>query len=222
MFLFAAVLIASAEPVPVAPAPRPVVRAVAVSSLATGNEQIRQFAFDADPDTAFASAKNAAKGDSFTLVFDTPVNVKSVRVTTGRPKGGDALAAGVLEVSADGKAFEESAKFEKGTATGGAAAKVKAVRVRVTEDLDHPLVVREIAVDAEPAVAVFRHPVELFDVPGLAILVPGSIGLRCLASLLSEETTKGVYDAFQMFVTAMAIVAGLLFSNSLSRQRGVF
>ena len=68
----------------------------------------------------------------------------------------------------------------------------------------------------------FRHPVELFDVPGLAILVPGSIGLRCLASLLSEETTKGVYDAFQMFVTAMAIVAGLLFSNSLSRQRGVF
>lgn len=69
---------------------------------------------------------------------------------------------------------------------------------------------------------LFRQPVELFDVPGLAILVPGSIGLRCLASLLSEDTTTGVYAAFQMFVTAMAIVAGLLFSNSFSRQRGVF
>ncbi|MBL9122281.1 MAG: threonine/serine exporter family protein, partial [Planctomycetaceae bacterium] len=67
-----------------------------------------------------------------------------------------------------------------------------------------------------------RQPVELFDVPGLAILVPGSIGLRCLASLLSDDTATGVHDAFQMFVTAMAIVAGLLFSNSIWRQRGVF
>jgi uncharacterized membrane protein YjjP (DUF1212 family) len=68
----------------------------------------------------------------------------------------------------------------------------------------------------------FRQPVELFDVPGLAILVPGSIGLRCLASLLSQDTATGVETAFQMFVTAMAIVAGLLFSNSFARLRGVF
>lgn len=67
-----------------------------------------------------------------------------------------------------------------------------------------------------------RQPVEMFDVPGLAILVPGSIGLRSLESLLSADTTTGVDAAFQMFVTAMAIVAGLLFSNSLVKQRGVF
>lgn len=68
----------------------------------------------------------------------------------------------------------------------------------------------------------FRQPAELFDVPGLAILVPGSIGLRSLASLLSQDTAGGVDAAFQMFLTAMAIVAGLLFANSFMRKAGVF
>src|SRR3954468_15485017 len=84
-----------------APRPRLVARpatAVVESSLATGNNQIRQFAFDGNPDTYFASEKNATKADHFTLTFDTPAAVKAVRVVTGRPKGGDALTAGVLEV----------------------------------------------------------------------------------------------------------------------------
>jgi hypothetical protein len=37
---------------------------------------------------------------------------------------------------------------------------VKAVRVRATEDLKHPLIVREIAIDAGPALEVFRYPIE--------------------------------------------------------------
>src|SRR5262245_33578516 len=138
----------AAEP---APPPRPVARAasaVVESSLATGSNQIRQFAFDGDPDTFFASEKHATKADHFTLIFDAPANVKTVRVTTGRPKGGDELSAGVLEVSSDGKEFEELVKFADGTATGTPKAKVKALRVRPTDDLNHPLVIREIAVDA--------------------------------------------------------------------------
>lgn len=147
----------------VAPPPHAVARpatAVVESSLATGSNQIRQFAFDGNPDTYFASEKNATKADHFTLTFDTPAAVKSVRVVTGRPKGGDALTAGVLEVSADGKAFEELAKFAEGKADGAPKGKVKAIRIRPTDDLAHPLVIREITVDAEPAVAVFRYPVE--------------------------------------------------------------
>ncbi len=146
-----------------APPPRPIARpatAIVESSLATGNNQIRQFAFDGNPDTYFASEKNATKTDHFTLTFDTPANVKSIRVTTGRPKGEDALTAGVLEVSADGKEFEELAKFAEGSAAGTPKAKVKAVRIRPTDDLKHPLVIREIAVDAAPAVTVFRYPIE--------------------------------------------------------------
>jgi len=153
----------AAEPLPVAPHPRPVARAAAVvveSSLATGNTQIRQFAFDGNPDTYFASEKNATKDDYFTLTFDTPATVKSVRVTTGQPKGGDALTTGVLEVSADGKAFEELATFADGVAAGTPKGLVKAVRVRVTGDLKHPLVLREIALDSDPGVAVFKYPIE--------------------------------------------------------------
>ena len=151
---------AAAEPAPPPHAvPRPAT-AVVESSLATGGGQIRQFAFDGNPDTYFASDKNATKADHFTLTFDTPAAVKAVRVVTGRPKGGDALTAGVLEVSADGKAFEELAKFADGKADGTPKAKVKAIRIQPTSDLAHPLVIREIAVDADPAVAAFRYPVE--------------------------------------------------------------
>ncbi len=154
----------AADPVPVAPAPRPVVRtvpAIVESSLATGNNQIRQFAFDANPDTCFVSEKNAGKADHFTLVFDVPVSVKSVRVETGRPKGGDSLGAGVLEVSADGKVFAELAKFSNGSAAGTPKGQsIKSVRVRPTEDLSHPLVIREIAIDSDPVVAVFKYPIE--------------------------------------------------------------
>jgi hypothetical protein len=150
----------AAEP---APAPRPVARpatAVVGSSLATGGGQIRQFAFDGNPDTYFASEKNAAKTDHLTLTFDTPANLKSVRVLTGRPKGGDQLDSGVLEVSADGTEFVELAKFADGKAGGAPKAKVKAVRVRPTDDLAHPLVIREISVDADPVATVFRYPIE--------------------------------------------------------------
>jgi hypothetical protein len=147
----------------VAPPPRLVARpatTVVESSLATGNNQIRQFAFDGDPNTYFASEKHATKTDHFTLTFDTPANAKSIRVTTGLPKGGDALGAGVLEVSADGKEFVELAKFAGGKAEGTPKAKVKAVRIRPTSDLEHSLVIREIAVDTEPVVTVFHYPIE--------------------------------------------------------------
>lgn len=146
-----------------APAPRPVARpatAFVESSLATGTNRIRQFAFDGDADTYFASEKNATRADHFTLTFDAPANVKSVRVVTGRPKGGDALTSGVVEVSIDGKTFEELATFAEGAAAGTPKGKVKAVRVRPTDDLKHPLVIREISVDADPAVTTFRYPIE--------------------------------------------------------------
>lgn len=147
-----------------APLPRPVGRpatAVVETSLATGGGRVRQFAFDGDPDTYFASEKSATKADHFTLTFDTPATTKTVTVTTGRPGAGDKLTAGVLEVSADGKTFEELAKFtDDGTASGAPKGAVKAVRVRPTADLPGPLVIREISVDASPAGTVFRNPIE--------------------------------------------------------------
>ena len=66
---------------------------------------------------------------------------------------------------------------------------------------------------------VFRRPAQLFTVPGLALLVPGSFGMQSISALLSEDTIVGVDTAFHMFLTAMALVTGLLFSNAIYRER---
>lgn len=62
------------------------------------------------------------------------------------------------------------------------------------------------------------QPAQLFTVPGLALLVPGSFGVRSMSALLSEETAVGVDTAFHMFLAAMALVTGLLIANSLFRN----
>jgi uncharacterized membrane protein YjjP (DUF1212 family) len=56
---------------------------------------------------------------------------------------------------------------------------------------------------------------QLLIVPGLALLVPGSFGLRSLNSMLSGASTEGLEQGFQMFMMAIALVSGLLFSNAL-------
>ncbi len=153
-----------AEPLPVAPAPRLVAKKVAAtveSSLKTGHNQIRQFAFDNDPNTYFESEQNATKADHFTLKLDAPVSVATIRVLTGKPNGTETLNRGVLEISSDGKAFETVAKFEDGVAVGHLKNKtIKAIRIRPTEDLNHPFVLREIVIDSKPTVAVFKYPIE--------------------------------------------------------------
>lgn len=162
-FCFAAVLLSSAVAVSAetAPVPRPVVHAHMESSLTTGNGRIRQYAFDADPATYFASAGNAAKTDHLTLRFEQAVALKSVSVATGRPDKADDLKAGVLEVSKDGTEFEALAQFAEGKAAwAGEGRSVRAVRVRPADDLKHPLVVREITVDTDPKVLTFRYPIE--------------------------------------------------------------
>lgn len=63
------------------------------------------------------------------------------------------------------------------------------------------------------------QPAEMFLIPGLALLVPGSVGLRSMGAMLSQNATVGIDEAFRMFMIAMALVAGLLFSNALSRER---
>jgi hypothetical protein len=139
----------------------PAVAAVVETTLKTAARQIRQFAFDGDPDTYFASANNAGKSDHFTLVLDKPVALKSLQVVTGKPKGGASLSHGMLEVSTDGKTFAEIARFRDGIAQAKADGKhFKAIRVRPSEDLQHPLAIREFVIESEPKVAVFRYPVE--------------------------------------------------------------
>lgn len=56
-------------------------------------------------------------------------------------------------------------------------------------------------------------------VPGVLLLVPGSIGYRSLASLLDQNVLTGIATGFTMILTAVAIAAGLLMANVLVPPR---
>jgi hypothetical protein len=140
----------------------PSVVATVDTTLSTGSAQIRQLAFDGDPETYFASEENARATDQFTLTFDAPVAVKAIAVVARRSDGSDALTTGTLEVSDDGKAFTELAKFADGAARGEPnGQKIQAVRIRPGSDLKHALAIREITIESDPPVAIFKYPVEI-------------------------------------------------------------
>lgn len=131
------------------------------TTLGTASRQIRQFAFDGDAGTYFGSVQNPGTADHFTLVFDEPVEVKSIAVVTGRADGGDALDAGKLETSVDGKSFQDRANFTGGTVHAIPGPRpIRAIRISPTQPLTHPLAIRELTIDSAPSVAVFGYPVE--------------------------------------------------------------
>jgi uncharacterized membrane protein YjjB (DUF3815 family) len=56
-------------------------------------------------------------------------------------------------------------------------------------------------------------------VPGLLLLVPGSIGLRGLALLNDANVVVGVESAFRMILIAVGLVAGTLIANVIITPR---
>ena len=62
-------------------------------------------------------------------------------------------------------------------------------------------------------------PAAVPQVPGVLLLVPGSIGYRSLASLLDQNVAVGVTAGFTMILTAVAIAGGLLVSSVLVPTR---
>lgn len=63
------------------------------------------------------------------------------------------------------------------------------------------------------------RPASVLLVPGILLLVPGSIGFKSMTSMLSADVIGGVETAFSMILIAMAIVAGLLLANLLIPAR---
>lgn len=69
----------------------------------------------------------------------------------------------------------------------------------------------------------FRHrPAEVLLVPGIFLLVPGSIGFKSVEQLLGKDVVVGVETAFRMVFVAVALMAGMLIGNGLvpRRRRG--
>ncbi len=63
------------------------------------------------------------------------------------------------------------------------------------------------------------RPQQVVQVPAVVMMVPGSMGLRGIRSLLDRDTLTGVETTFATFVVAMAIVAGLLMANAVVSPR---
>jgi hypothetical protein len=135
--------------------------ASASSNLESSGGQIRQFAFDGSPETYFASATSPGPSDHFTIEYDPPLEIQTLEVLTGRPDGSDKLADAVLELSKIGKTFEVAARFHNGVAKiHHNAGRIRAIRIRLSEKLAHPLVIREIAIKSNEPVPTFAYPVE--------------------------------------------------------------
>ena len=65
-------------------------------------------------------------------------------------------------------------------------------------------------------IARVRHkPASVTLVPGLLLLVPGSVGFKSITDLLDQELVRSFESAFTMVLIAASIVSGLLLANLL-------
>lgn len=66
---------------------------------------------------------------------------------------------------------------------------------------------------------VFRRPPTVLRVPGILLLVPGSVGFRSITALLDAQVVPGVETAFKMVTMATALAAGLLVASVVAPTR---
>ncbi len=62
-------------------------------------------------------------------------------------------------------------------------------------------------------------PSAVTQLPGLVLLVPGSLGFQSLAALVEHETVSGIQTAFTMSFVAIALATGLLVAGVLLPPR---
>ncbi|MGB0515079.1 MAG: threonine/serine exporter family protein, partial [Wenzhouxiangellaceae bacterium] len=59
------------------------------------------------------------------------------------------------------------------------------------------------------------RPGSIFQLPGLILLVPGSIGMRSLSALVSRDVISGIETGFLALLIAVALTAGLILASAL-------
>ncbi|MCC6244888.1 MAG: threonine/serine exporter family protein [Gemmatimonadaceae bacterium] len=63
----------------------------------------------------------------------------------------------------------------------------------------------------------FRRSAMVTQVPGLLILVPGSIGFRSVTSMLGQQVEVGIATAFRVGIIGISLAAGILAGNVVTR-----
>lgn len=66
---------------------------------------------------------------------------------------------------------------------------------------------------------LLERPSAVAAVPGIMLLVPGSLGFRSLVALMDDNVVSGIETAFTTTLVAAALVAGLLAANLLLPSR---
>jgi uncharacterized membrane protein YjjP (DUF1212 family) len=62
---------------------------------------------------------------------------------------------------------------------------------------------------------ITSNPASVMQIPGIILLVPGSIGFNSLSAMYTNDTMNGVQAAFNAVIIAVAISVGLLVGNLL-------
>jgi uncharacterized membrane protein YjjP (DUF1212 family) len=70
-----------------------------------------------------------------------------------------------------------------------------------------------VCVLANALARVMDRPAQLFQLPGMILLVPGSFGFVSLGDLLAKKPEAGVQEAFTMALVGAALVIGVLVAN---------
>ncbi len=78
-----------------------------------------------------------------------------------------------------------------------------------------------VALFANGLARFLQRPAQIFLLPGLILLDPGSFGFISLEAFLRGEFLDGAAKGFEMFLTAGAIVTGLLFANVILPARKI-
>jgi len=66
---------------------------------------------------------------------------------------------------------------------------------------------------------VMNRPAQLFQLPGMILLVPGSFGFVSLGQLLAKKPEEGVQAGFMMALVGAALVIGVLVANVVAPPR---
>lgn len=64
-----------------------------------------------------------------------------------------------------------------------------------------------------------RRPAAVALIPGLLLLVPGSLGITSLQAFVGSDIPLGVESAFTMMILAVSLVTGLFLANLTLRPR---
>ena len=64
-----------------------------------------------------------------------------------------------------------------------------------------------------------RRPSSIMHIPGLILLVPGSIGMRSLAALLGDDILSGIETAMLAGIIAVALTTGMILASVLLPPR---